>query len=250
MDWVKSFYTKQNEWCGVYSGEPSDDDQQQMRDLARVIGPGPKHLLELGAGGGQRAAAAAMQGHTVVAVELLAPLAANAQRLAARMDAGALTVIQADFYTVALDRTFDAVCYWDGFGVGSDADQHRLLCRIAEWLKPGGRAVIDISTPWFWQYAHGQQMQRGAALRKYTYDVHESRLIDTWWPVDQPEQAVAQSLRCYAPADLRLLLQDTGLQLVAVEPGGAVVYEEQRFVPQAPLEQAMVYRAVLMHTQP
>ncbi len=52
-------------------------------------------------------------------------------------------------------------------------------------------------------------------------------------------------LRCYSPADLRLLLEGTGLQLVKVESGGMVDYERGQFVATVPLEQAMWYVAVL-----
>ncbi|MFN5457566.1 MAG: hypothetical protein ACK5BX_41150, partial [Bradyrhizobium sp.] len=34
-------------------------------------------------------------------------------------------------YTIELAGRFDVVCYWDGFGIGSDADHRRLLRRIA-----------------------------------------------------------------------------------------------------------------------
>lgn len=245
VDWATEFYSRQNEWCGVYSGDPGDSDHQAAADLTRLLGAGRKRILELGAGGGQRAAAAADAGYTVIAVEILPVLAANARRLAAMPRAGSLTVIEADFYEVELTDAFDAVCYWDGFGIGSDSEQWRLLRRIAGWLAPDGRALIDISTPWFWKAAAGQEMQRGAATRRYDYDVAASRMIDLWWPTGRPDDAVAQSIRCYAPADFRLLLCDTGLRLSAVEPGGAVNYANGHFTARAPLEQAMVYTAVL-----
>lgn len=172
-------------------------------------------------------------------------LAANGHRLAAQVQQGALDVIQASFYDVELDGGFDAVCYWDGFGIGTDADQERLLQRIVRWLAPHGRALIDISTPWFWQKAAGQAMQRGIAFRQYDYDVFESRLIDRWWLPEQPETAVSQYIRCYAPADLRLLLRDTGLSLLEVEPGAYVDYATNYFLPQASLDQAMSFLAIL-----
>jgi len=44
-------------------------------------------------------------------------------------------------YDVDIGGPFDAVCYWDGFGIGDDQDQRRLLRRIAGWLAPDGRAL-------------------------------------------------------------------------------------------------------------
>jgi len=71
-------------------------------------------------------------------------------------------------------------------------------------------------------------------------------MLDTWWPGDDESQAVTQSLRCYSPADLRLLLQHTGLTLQSLEPGGAVDYDKHEWHPQVPLEQAMSYVAKLI----
>ena len=84
----------------------------------------------------------------------------------------------------------------------------------------------------------------GDCWRRYTFDVAESRLLDRWWRKAKPEMVVHQSLRCYHPADLRLLLEGTGLELQQVTPGGAIVYEpEPAWVKKVPLEEAMTYYA-------
>jgi SAM-dependent methyltransferase len=246
MDWVEQFYRLQNAWSGVYSGDVTAVHMQRVTAIVRLGGAGRKRVLELGAGGGQCAAAAADLGHDVVAVELVADLAANARRLAVQPRTGALEVIQADFYTVELVGPFDVICYWDGFGVGSDADQRRLLLRIAGWLAPSGCALVDVNTPWFWAYAAGREMQHGSATRRYEFDAEGCRMLDHWWPTSDPSQRVVQSLRCYAPADLRLLLEETGLVLAAIEPGGAVDHERGAWIERAPLGQAMQYLAKLV----
>ncbi len=100
-------------------------DREKAALIEEFTGDGTKRVLELGAGGGQGAAAAADLGHSVVAVELVPSLAAQAQRLAATRETGRMTVINEDFCTVSLDGHFDVVCYWDGFGIGTDDDQRR-----------------------------------------------------------------------------------------------------------------------------
>ena len=49
------------------------------------------------------------------------------------------------------------------------------------------------------------------------FDARHCRWIDEWVPVAAPEKALAQSIRCYSPADLALLLEGTGL---AMRPPG------------------------------
>ena len=245
MDWVETFYTHQDRWSGVYSGTITDEHRARVATIGRFAGPA-RRVLELGAGGGQNAAAAADAGHDVVAVELVPASVAHARSLTQTTRPGTLVVHQADFYTIDLEGPFDVVCYWDGFGVGTDADQHRLLQRIATWLAPAGHVLIDISTPWYWAHAAGQEMQIGQAMRRYDFDADGCRLLDTWWPVDDPDQHVTQYLRCYSPADLRLLLEGSGLSLEGIEPGGAVDYEQRSYRSQVPLREAMQYLAHLV----
>ncbi len=178
-------------------------------------------VLELGAGGGQNAAALADLGYSVTAIELVPAVAENALELAAQPRKGHLRVIVGDFYDVELSDRFDIVCYWDGFGVGSDDDQRRLLVRIADWLAPRGFALIEVYTPWYWAGMAGRETEFGGVCRRYGFDAEGSRMLDTWWPVGRDEEAVTQSLRCYSPADLRRLLEGTGLALESVEPRGA-----------------------------
>src|SRR5262245_43294422 len=157
MDWTKDFYTKQVLW-----GEwPARWTAQSLRNLPpgvkthlaaveRLAGAGPKRILELGAGAGYTAAALADHGHSVVAVEIVEESITNLRRLATEVRGGDLSVIAGDFYAIALPAQFDMVCYFDGFGIGSDAEQRRLLQRIAGWLTPTGCALIDVLTPWHW----------------------------------------------------------------------------------------------------
>ena len=243
MDWALEFYTKQNQWSGVYEEAINEGHRLKASWVAELTGPGQKRILELGAGGGQVAAAMAELGHEVVAVEQAPTLAAHIQKLAATLPDGQLSVVQGDFYQVDLTGPFDVVCYYDGFGIGSDADQRRLLQRIAGWLTPNGSALIEIGTPWYIASVDGRGWRVGQAERRYNFDADGCRWLDTWWPIGQPEQAVQQSTRCYSPADLRLLIEPTGLQLQHVKPGGTMDWEQGKWLPSVPLGKALNYVA-------
>lgn len=245
MDWALQFYTKQNQWSGVYEESIHDGHRLKASWIEELTGPGKKRILELGAGGGQVAAAMAMLGHDVTAVEQAPALCAHAQKLAAEAMAGRLTVVQASFYTVALTGRFDVVCYYDGFGIGEDADQRRLLKRVAAWLTSSGSALFEIYTPWYAASVDGRGWTVGQAERRYNFDADGCRWLDTWWPIDQPEGAVQQSLRCYSPADLRMLLEPTGLHLTHVKPGGTMDWAEGKWLPVAPLGKSLNYVAQL-----
>ena len=244
-NWAKTFYARQYAWMdgpGFWNIQPM---HRETADAVQQVTAPPARVLELGAGGAQVSAALADLGYEVVAVELLPEVAARAETLASMPRTGGLTVLGGDFYKIELPGSFDLVCYWDGFGIGDDADQRTLLRRIRSWLAPEGQALIEIFTPWYWAGAAGRSMTLGAAARRYGFDGRGSRMLDTWWGVDEPGQAVTQSLRCYGPADLELLLEGTGLGLTRIIPGGCYHAEEGRYEAQAPLERAMSYLAML-----
>ncbi len=227
MDWVKDFYTRQYAmmnspywWQQMSPSDPPEYARRTAAAIERFAGPGTKRVLELGCGGGVVAGTIAFLGHTVTAVEIIDAAIENVRRIAAEVPNGELTAVQGDFYELEFPEKFDVVCYFDGFGVGSDADQRRLLKRTAGWLEPNGCAVIDIYSPWGVAAANGETSQE-ETMYGVEFDADGSRQLASQWPVgaDQSE-AITQYLRCYSPADLRLLLEGTGLVLETYEAYG------------------------------
>ena len=247
VEWVKEFYRKQYEWADWRARWGDFDPAERnlrVGAVARLAGPGRKRLLELGSGTGTTAAALASAGHDVVAVELQEDLAAHTRDLATVVDGGSLSVIAGDFYAMDPTGSFDVVCYFDGFGIGSDDDQRRLLARIEGWLASDGCALIDVLTPWFFAKAAGgeEEFPEGSGVRyRAGFDADGSRMTEQMWRSDHEEDVVTQSLRCYSPADLRLLLEGTGLALTTVES-----YVDQWYAESCPLENAMLYLAKLV----
>lgn len=241
--WAEHFYERQGELTGCYA-DPIHPSHHER--AARLLGQhSGRRLLELGAGGGQFAAAAALAGFEVTALELLPSAKAQIKSLAQEhgVDVRAVT---GDFYTAYLPETFDLVCYWDGFGIGSDDEQRRLLRRVQDWLNPSGRAFVDVYTPWYWvqHVGYTRHWEKPAGLiQTYGFDARGCRMTDTYAP--SGEEPMTQSLRCYSPADLELLLEGTGLRLLEVEAGGRYDPEAKVWHPSVPLGECMVYMAVL-----
>ncbi len=249
-DRVARFYARQNEWVGVYDGDVAERHRKNAAIVHRLAEGRLGRLLELGAGGGQNAAAAADLGYSVVAVELIPSIKRNAEKLAAQPRRGRLRVIQGDFYEVEFSDPFDVVCYWDGFGIGTDSDQRRLLNRVAAWLRPSGFALIEVYSPQYWADAAGRRAEFGKVARRYDFDREKSRLLDRWWPVGREDLAVTQSLRCYSPDDFRTLLKGVNLEVESIESRGAFDFDNNLFVEQVPPERAMQYLVKLVLARP
>lgn len=231
--WANAFYTRAGIWWGA---DPHDDPAvhtARADTVTRLCGPGPHRILELGAGSGHTAAALADAGHTVVAVEFNATGVAYAQALLAPPRPGSLSFIADDYYSVQLAGRFDVVCWWEGFGLGTDADQRQMLRRIAsEWLTPNGCALLDVYNPTYPIRQAGRAVELDALpdvpgsvamVERTHFDPIYSRWVDEWQPVAAPEDTLAQSIRCYSPADFLLLLEGTGLALQHLEFAGETV---------------------------
>lgn len=241
MDWVKTFYGTQNEWFGVYLGEVEESHRERAALINRMTSIDTKQILELGAGGGQTAIALAELGHEVSMVELLEESVLHAEKLSHQMKV-AINIQQGDFYTINYQQSFDLICYFDSFGIGTDEDQRRLLKRIEMWLKPEGCVIIEVGATGYWAgVGNGKIMDLGACFRQYDFDAENSKLVDSWWRKDYPEMVVRQYLRCYTPVDFKLLLQGTGLKMVGIEAGGRIDYDQMEFIKKAKLEEAMTY---------
>lgn len=241
QDWVKDFYTQTGIWWGR-DPQAAGEHAARMQIIERLCKPAPRRILDLGAGPGRTAAALADEGYDVVGVELNPTDAGYARELLKVPRKGRLEFLEADFYTVSLQEQFDLVTCWQVFGLGSDADQRRLLQRIArEWLAPGGTVLLDVYHPAGPARDAGREWRLpplagvpGSVemIERCHYDPVQGRWIDEWQPVENSENSLAQTLRCYTPADLLLLLEGTSLQLQYVEIAGqAVDVQANRITP-------------------
>ena len=232
---IAEFYTVQSERFGPSGVLDHHRERAQRLDTA-LGGRGTGRVLELSAGAGGTAAATAEQGYDVTAIDLSSLRARYGRELAATIP-NPPTIIEGDFYTADLAGDYDAVTYWNGFGMDEDADQRRLLRRVArEWLKPGGLMLLDVFNPAWWAKLPSEVKthEEYGAQQQTTFDDRASRFVDRWWPIGDEARAIAQSIRCYAPVDLSLLLEGTGMRLVGLDEDAA-----------RPLSEAYSYRAVL-----
>jgi len=218
MEWVKDFYKKQSNFLkDCYLCDVDDFAKEKVSIIEKILDKKITSILDLGAGGGQNAIAMTLKGYSVTMIELLEEFTTHAKKLAEEHNQD-LKIIQGDFYKVKLDQVFDLITYWDGFGIGTDEEQRLILKRIASWIKNDGIVLIEVYTPWYAGYSEGKEMSFGDVKRRYGFDPLNSRWLDNWWKVGDEDQVIKQSLRCYSPADFKLLIEGTGLKLDKIEP--------------------------------
>ncbi|MBB4825431.1 cyclopropane fatty-acyl-phospholipid synthase-like methyltransferase [Sporosarcina luteola] len=237
--WALSFYQKQFEWLDSnLEDKMKDDIERQVDGVKEQIGRPFETMLEIGAGWGILARGLSKRGVKMTTLELVPELVAFAKSRSPKT----IEIHQGDFYTYELQEQFDVVGYFDGFGIGTDEDQLFLLERIASWMKEDGCALIDIYQPTHWQRAAGQEMKFERACRRYEFDEANSRMLDTWWPIDKPAEAVTQSLRCYTIVEITDLCKLAGLQITGIFPGGMMDYNDWVYHSLASLSDCLAYR--------
>ena len=242
------FYNLQNEWSNIYFRAVGEVDYKKVDWVEKITKHPLRKILELGAGGGQFSVAMAQKGYSVTALEIEPQFTEHMEKIKENNSLENLSILTADFNSVELSDKFDLICYWDGFGVGSDEDQKRLLKNVSDWLSPEGAALIEVYTPWFWAAkAAGITNQMGDIFRMYEFDALNCCLVDTWWHKNQPTKKIAQHLRCYSPADLKLLSDSINLEIEEIYTGGYVDFETGDYLSEVPLHQAMSYTAKFVH---
>lgn len=242
------FYLKQNNWSKIYFRDINDTDLDKVGWVEKNANPPILKILELGAGGGQFSLAAAKSGYKVTALEIQSQFTDHIKKIKEEESLTTLFVINDDFYAVNFGEKFDVICYWDGFGVGSDNEQKLLLGNISTWLSPEGCAFIEIYTPWYWATkANGVTNIMGDVIRTYQFDAEACCLVDSWYLKNDPSSKTTQRLRCYSPADLRLLLEKIDLQIEDIYSGGHYDFDSGQYSEQVPLYQAMTYTVKLVH---
>jgi SAM-dependent methyltransferase len=225
--WVKEFYDSAADWWGFswYEGENLQPRQEMVE---RYAGKAPKSLLELGAGTGETAAFLAAAGYKVTAVDLSQKNYESLCRVGEKYPG--VTPLREDFLTAIIPGKFDAVCLFETFGMGTDMEQRKLLRRIrSEWLATDGIVILDVYHPYGPIRATGSSQALDKLenvpgsvdmTERSFYDAVLGRWIDEWEPVGNLAATRRQSIRCYTPADLSLLLEGTGLQIGHAEFAG------------------------------
>ena len=195
--------------------------------------------------GGQTACLLSKSGFQVTMIEIQKESVDHARELMKRHHTEWI-VKQGDFYNIKLKEKFDIITYFDSFGIGSDTDQIRLLCRINEWLSKDGTALIEIGNKTFWrEIAHGKSFNLGPAIRTYDYDFDRDILLDTWTLNAPGRERNIQKLRCYLAEEIDILLSKSGLRAVAYLPAGRIDFDKEVFMLDADMSNCMTFYTLI-----
>ena len=239
-NWADEFYKMQYEFIGDY---PEGYHTESANEILEQIGKKVHSMLELGAWDGSLARALSKHVNKITTVELIKEMAEKAESL----NLDNIETIHGSFYDVQLTQKFDAIIYMDGFGVGTDEEQLKLLKNIKLWMEDDGCALIDIYQPEHWKKADGFEMYPDPKnmphiKRRYSYDFEADIMMDNWWHEKNEKLNSTQYLKCYTPDEIYNLCKQAGLNITGYFPHGAMDYEKMEYHEHASLKECMSYR--------
>jgi SAM-dependent methyltransferase len=160
-----------------------ENTPRQCDFVERALGIGaPSRILDLGCGHGRHSLELARRGHAVLGLDRVAGFLALARAAAEREGLNA-QFERADICRFEVDQPFDhAICLFDAFGFGDDAEQESMLrCTFAA-LRPAGRLLLDLrSREWMIRLAPAAVLDKGDGemmIDRHHFDLRTGRFTD------------------------------------------------------------------------
>ncbi len=216
----KEFYS-----C-MFSPAQFEVAQEQVEQIAGLIGREPERVLDLACGPGRHTLPMLRKGYRVTAVDT-SPYLMNDLML--RLDTESLQadVVHADMRSFRREGAFDlAVCLWSSFGYFEAPDDDRkVLSNVHDSLSDNGQFVIDTVGKEYMlrqlEPVHVREFDDGAILFERPELINNcSRLVNDWTLVrDGKVFRTRFSHTVYSAVELQDRLFDAGFTSVAVYGG-------------------------------
>ncbi len=225
-EWPVTFFD--DEYLKIYrTSFTAEKTAAEVEFIASALGlAAGAAVLDLACGLGRHAIGMAQRGFKITGADF------NARYLemAAEEARGAgvdVRWVAADMRELPFEGEFAGVySYFTSFGYFSDAENERVLARIARGLAPGGRLLLDLANrerllihPQ--QRIWDQREDGSLVMEEITFDVRRSRVTSRLTLIEEqgPRNVKEFDLRTYTCAELSALLGRHGLQVREVWGG-------------------------------
>lgn len=205
------------------------EEQVDLMERALRLQAGDR-LLDLGCGAGRHSCLLHERGYTLTGLDL-APSVLELARAAwtrRHSQTDGPRWLLGDMRAPPVSGPFEAIIAMDAaFGVFEDeADHLSVLVAAAERLVHGGRLLLEIPNAYYWashestrHFPPGTLTADAHIVRNYRFDAEAGRLKDQiliFRGSPEPEALPVQSLRAWAPTEIRSLVQAAGFHEVRI----------------------------------
>jgi SAM-dependent methyltransferase len=194
---------------------------EEVQQLLELLDGHPRTVLDLGCGPGRHALPLADAGLSVTAVDTSPSLLAQLESAREGRD---IEIVEADMREFTREQAFDlVVVMWTSFGYFTDeADHRRVLDRIHESLKPGGRLVLDLVGLEYLcrhlQPVHLTEYDDGRVLVERPDLVENMTRLENEWMLIDGDRVHYHSFshRVWSAGEIRSLLAQAGLAVESI----------------------------------
>ena len=178
-------------------------------------------VLDLCCGHGRHAVELAKRGYKVTGLDFSQYELGIAERKAGKLNLK-IDFHRADARSFSLEKKFDVIVnLFTAFGYGAKSDDRKILQRVSEHLRSGGKFLIDtMSLPWLWRNFRPIDRKRLDAFRVWqmrNFDFAASVLHETMVVSNGRDKKMYKSmLRLYTLPELTTLLAGAGLKVINV----------------------------------
>ena len=225
-EWPVTFFD--DEYLKIYrTSFTPEKTAAEVEFIASALGLAPgAAVLDLACGLGRHAIGMARRGFKMTGADFNARYLEMAAE-EARGAGVSVRWVAADMRELPFEGEFAGVySYFTSFGYFSDAENERVLARIACGLAPGGRLLLDLANrerllihPQ--QRIWDQREDGSLVMEEITFDVRRSRVTSRLTLIEEqgPRNVKEFDLRTYTCAELSALLGRHGLQVREVWGG-------------------------------
>lgn len=231
MDWWRKFFTK--DYLDQYETHylTPERTRREVQAVTKILCPDKDtRILDLACGQGRIAIGLAKKGCRVTGVDYSGFLLGTARNRAGKLK---INFIRKDMRKIDFNNEFDCVINWfTAFGYFSDKDNEKLLKKINNALKTGGKFLLDVShdsprfgaiSPQGW-YDHGTYI----VLETRRHDEKHKRMNvrrEFIFLKSGERKTYDFRIRMYPYPELQKLLKKAGFKILKVYGG----YDLSRF---------------------
>jgi SAM-dependent methyltransferase len=218
-EWFKDYFNHDYQsWILETIKEELTLKQVELLERALSLQADSK-ILDLFCGIGRHAIALAQKDHDVTAIDLVEDYISYIQKIA--KDLPNLRSICMDARDIEYLEAFDAIyLMFTSFGYFSDAENEKLIEKIALALKPKGRVLIDLENRDYilqhFIHEKWRNKESGYLLERHTFNPMNSRQKTRriWVDKDGQSKSYTRNLRLYNAHEILSLAEKSQLKLV------------------------------------
>jgi SAM-dependent methyltransferase len=223
IEWWQSFFGEAFFNFELKSKEREIKAKKEVNFILKVLKiPKDALILDLACGAGRHSIELARRGYRVVGIDFKKDYINYCKEKAKKLSLDNVKFMQGDMRRLNFKNKFDfVISIYTSFGYFSDEENLKVLKRIANALKKGGKLLIDVNNRDFLIKHFGKKgftkLKEGYILEERNFDLSASVITTKWTFLSRNKKKISVSKtvsRAYSYHELKNMLEKVGLKVI------------------------------------